>query len=248
MIAYVINLDGDSERLALISAALGAQGISWERVPAIYGSSLDEQQLTRHRAAGVVDLTPNEIGCLLSHQRAIDRFLESGAPQALFLEDDMRVAPSAAEALACIEDNMAGYSVLKLEATPMGIDVARRYFRSGRRRLHALRTHNLGTGAYVLDRMAGQVLRDALEKAVEPVDLLLFRTLLHDLPMAQMIPSPFIQDQFCKDSRFPSTIGVRGTTMRDTRRIIDRIRPILVVGLNILRYPMGLRRVTTPFG
>jgi len=69
---------------------LAALGIPYERVPGVDGAALDEVtfgQYTRENHY-YKPLRRGEVGCYLSHNRALQCFLDSNARYALILEDD----------------------------------------------------------------------------------------------------------------------------------------------------------------
>lgn len=102
---FLINLDGSDARLAAAAKGLAEQGLEFERVPAFdgRGKSLGELPLYDEPAAIRYmgrPLLGSEVGCSLSHMKALRRFLETEATQALVLEDDCRFAPDLAPRLA----------------------------------------------------------------------------------------------------------------------------------------------------
>jgi GR25 family glycosyltransferase involved in LPS biosynthesis len=89
----VISLP-QSPRRALIASRLQSLNIDFRFIDAIHGQTLCETTI-----AAVTDparslrrlgrlLTPNEIGCALSHREAYRQIIESGADAAIILEDD----------------------------------------------------------------------------------------------------------------------------------------------------------------
>jgi len=87
---YLINLERSPERLEAMHARLTQLEIEYERVPGIDGQTLDEaefQQYTRENRY-YKPLSRGEVGCYLSHNKALQCFLDSGARFALILEDD----------------------------------------------------------------------------------------------------------------------------------------------------------------
>jgi len=87
---YLINLDRSPDRLNAMHAHLTQLGIEYERVPGIDGAKLDEaafQQYTRINRY-YKPLKREEVGCYLSHNKALQCFVDSKAPYALILEDD----------------------------------------------------------------------------------------------------------------------------------------------------------------
>lgn len=102
---YLINLDGSDDRLRSATAQLAAEGLAFERVPAFDGRALTRDQFPGYDHAAAMrymgrPMRGGEIGCYLSHLDCARRFLATGAPVALVLEDDMKLLPGFAEALA----------------------------------------------------------------------------------------------------------------------------------------------------
>jgi len=90
---FVISLP-DSPRRPVISGRLGALGIDFTFIDGIHGHALSPDMI-----ANVCDperslrrmgrlLTPNEIGCALSHREAYRQMIESGHEAAIIFEDD----------------------------------------------------------------------------------------------------------------------------------------------------------------
>ena len=99
-LTLLINLPQSSERLEQSSAGLTRAGMAFERVDAVDGRQLPGDELARfglgwHRKY-FQPLRPGEIGCYLSHVRALERFLASDHDAALIVEDDLHVASDAA--------------------------------------------------------------------------------------------------------------------------------------------------------
>lgn len=104
---YLINLDGSDARLASATAAMTAQGLTWERVSAVDGRGRAPESFAEYDDAACLRysgrrLRGPEIGCYLSHLEALRRFLAGDADLALILEDDIILRTGFAEALARI--------------------------------------------------------------------------------------------------------------------------------------------------
>lgn len=88
----LINLKRSSDRLAAATATLTQGGLSFERIEAVDGSALPAEEFTRlapHPGlAFFKSLTAGEVGCALSHRRALERIDAEAWPCALVLEDD----------------------------------------------------------------------------------------------------------------------------------------------------------------
>jgi glycosyl transferase family 25 len=94
---YLINLDGSDERLASATAQLQQHGIAFERISAVDGRKIPttelEQLYDKKRAIAYMgrDLSAGEVGCYLSHIKALEAFIASDADIAVVLEDDFRL-------------------------------------------------------------------------------------------------------------------------------------------------------------
>ena len=88
---FVINLDKDKQRLEKIDASLRKQGISYERIPGILGSTVkDDDRLT-----GFCNIfcTDGIKGCALSHHTAWEQMIQNGYSRILVFEDDAIIPP-----------------------------------------------------------------------------------------------------------------------------------------------------------
>lgn len=84
---YLINLDRAKERLAIMESEFSKHGITFERVIAVDAKALDHSS---YKVNNKYDrnLVPGEIGCYLSHVKALQTFLASDNDFAVILEDD----------------------------------------------------------------------------------------------------------------------------------------------------------------
>lgn len=88
---FVINLDKDKERLEKIDASLRKQGIAYERIPGILGSTVKEDD----RLTGFCNIfcTDGIKGCALAHHTAWEQMIENGYSRILVFEDDAVIPP-----------------------------------------------------------------------------------------------------------------------------------------------------------
>lgn len=106
MKTFLINLDKSTERLAHMQQLLASLDISYERMPAVCGAELSQEELTRcfdakrSLIANRSVMTPGEIGCALSHLSVYRRMMDERLDSALVFEDDIDLAPTFPEALA----------------------------------------------------------------------------------------------------------------------------------------------------
>lgn len=93
---YLINLDTSIDRLAQADAELKKYNIEYQRISAVDGRQLDVQNFYLYNAARSNaytgrDLIGSEIGCYLSHKKALETFVNSDADYGLILEDDLKL-------------------------------------------------------------------------------------------------------------------------------------------------------------
>ncbi|WP_336943372.1 glycosyltransferase family 25 protein [Acinetobacter modestus] len=93
---YLINLDSSVERLNKADTELSKQKINYTRISAVDGrklelSSYSNYDSKRSHIFTGRDLIGAEIGCYLSHKKAVETFLLSGSDYGVILEDDLRL-------------------------------------------------------------------------------------------------------------------------------------------------------------
>jgi glycosyl transferase family 25 len=203
--AYVINLDGAAKRWSHVQKIFAEAEITFSRVPAINGKML-ELEPSIYSEAGYLSLhgrktNPPEVGCYLSHLRAMRSFLDTDSELALICEDDISFGPELVTVIMAILSLPRFWNLLRLSGLsegcplkiqPLGQD-AWLCINLGRVK---------GAGAYLIDRKGAQVLVDSLLPMKLPFDHALDREWCHRLIAASIIPYPVNQIQ----KRFGSSI------------------------------------------
>ena len=88
---YVINLDSSKTRLNEFETAFKETNFDIERISAVDGNLIDiaafsdDDQCQKQMGRGI---QPGEVGCYLSHKKAIEKFLSTDAAYAIVFEDD----------------------------------------------------------------------------------------------------------------------------------------------------------------
>lgn len=170
---YVINLDRDTVRMATIARNLAGLGLDYERIPAVLGRELpdpgsyvDTKGYPRHNHAD--QPRPGEVGCYLSHIKAMRRLLETDSPCALILEDDVELLPETRgclEALARRDD----WDMVKLFCFHRGTPFRLSEVAHGRHLcVHLTRTTS--AAAYMVNRRAAERLVAGLLPMREQID------------------------------------------------------------------------------
>ncbi len=170
---YVINLDRDTARLESVRRELDGAGIPFTRIPAVLGAE-------RLGEPGLVDLEAyrrrnradsprgGELGCHLSHLRAMEAFLATGEPMGVILEDDVRLLPGFAEAVRSLGER-DDWDLAKLFCYHRGMPVRGRELAGGRHLCVHLAV-TTSTAAYAIRRRAAARLVATLLPMREPID------------------------------------------------------------------------------
>lgn len=172
---FVINLDRSVDRLARIDAALQALGLPYTRVPAVDGRQLSEaersqaiDEATYRRRHGMSSL-PGEIGCYLSHVKAIRQFLGGNARAAVILEDDVQPDAELPAVLHALLECPTEWDMVKLSGVHSGTPVRVRPLTRGHW-LAVMLSRCTGSSAYIVNRTAASVYLQQLLPMTLPYD------------------------------------------------------------------------------
>jgi glycosyl transferase family 25 len=211
---YLINLARRPDRLAAMQGE--AAGLTLTRVEAVDAAAVDAGAVDRWFAPSgpLGEIPRGDKCCLLSHRRAWEIFVASGDAHAVFLEDDIRLSPSAGALLTSDSWIPAGAEVVKLEhygppgqrvllanlralsmAPPRQAATARgEGFAMG-----AMLSRHTGAAAYILSRGAAMALLGETRFNL-PVDHLLFNpnnsAMFISLAPWQLVPAIARQKEF----------------------------------------------------
>ena len=115
---FCINLRSATERRAAVEEQARRLGIEVQFVEAVVGKELPAEVSAydkRDRArTHTYDLSPNEIACTLSHIKAMEAFLASGAEYAVIMEDDIIFEPKLKEGLHELTHHLKGWEAAKI--------------------------------------------------------------------------------------------------------------------------------------
>ena len=188
----VINLDVDTQRRERIRNRLLELGLSWERLPAVYGRRFEphhERLVDRAaQAARGLRIPPGAIGCWLSHHQAQQMVAGGSDPMALILEDDISINDELPDMLYRIEGGEAGrFDIIRLHRYKL-----RRRFvpvrRIGKADLGFVRPTDSGTQAYVITREAANRLTTSIPRMVQLADHALYEHWTHGLVVCSIDP------------------------------------------------------------
>jgi len=203
--AYVINLESAVKRWRHVQKIFADAEIAFSRVPAIDGKTLTlEPSIYSERGYRFLhgrETNPSEVGCYLSHLRAWQSFLETGAEIGLICEDDISFGPELVTVISNVLALPRFWNLLRLSGLSQAAPLKVRQLDS-RQWLCINLGRIKGSGGYLIDRKAAQTLASRLLPMKLPFDHALDREWWHRLTAASIIPYPINQIQ----KRFGSSI------------------------------------------
>ena len=116
---YYINLERATERREAAEAQAEKFGIELQRIEAVAGKDLDITALPaydskRRLSEFAAELSPNQHACIMSHLKALQTFVDSGAEYGVIMEDDLQLHPQFNEGIAWLTQHTSGWEALKL--------------------------------------------------------------------------------------------------------------------------------------
>jgi glycosyl transferase family 25 len=202
---FVIAFANDDHRRAMMTRRLEALGLAFSFIDAIDGRALPEAERLAEEDPARADwighhLRPGAFGCLLSHRKAWQALLDSGAELGLVLEDDAVLGaalPDILDRLSQLADRLDLVNLHHFSGRPMEPALAL----SDQHSLTVTRYNEIGAEACILSATAArQLLARSLPARFE-VDLLINRWWEHGLQVLTLSPPVADQDDT------PSQIG-----------------------------------------
>lgn len=149
-------MDSATERMAHMDAELKRVDISYIRQPGVVGMELpypnenfsDWSYKYLHGRRGA----PRELGCYLSHIQCLRNFLQTDAPYALILEDDVKLDHNIKGILERAIAHASDWNMLRLSSVNHGKWWSVR--KLGSHSLAVCLTREKGAGGYLVDRKA----------------------------------------------------------------------------------------------
>ena len=192
---YVINLDRDVERMASLAGSLRGLNLTYVRVSAVLGKEVpDWEKLVDVELYGARNRLPmprpGEVGCYLSHLKAMEEFLRTDAPWCVILEDDVEVRPECVEVLAALGQK-DDWDLVKLFCFHSGLPVRKRALTPTHQLVVHL-TRTTSSAAYAVNRRAAETLLRSMRPITEQVDHALERPWETGLRVRGVRPLPVV--------------------------------------------------------
>lgn len=191
---FVINLERSPERRLFMSERLCRFGLKHEFISAVDGKSLTERDMVpynrekRWRMFGC-DLTPNEIGCYLSHFRLYEKIVEENIDRAVILEDDVDVAPDFPSVLRALSDAPDDWEFIRLAGLRQRKGKTVADLIDGYRIVRLLNT-GAGTQAYLVTRGGARKLLEYAREIFRQLDITIDRYWENGLRIMAVQPYP----------------------------------------------------------
>ncbi len=245
---YYINLDRCTDRRQRCEEQAAKYGIELERISGIDGATLTDADLSNYgRKASQRELSANEHACIKSHTKALRTFLDSGAPFAVILEDDITLFPHTKSTVEHIVTHITGWECVRLYTECSKVYPVMTRTTSDPCELIFPRKVLWGSVANLYTRKAAETILDALQSYDQGFDSFVGCTLLsRSVPICAVFPNAVSTwDPYNKASVIDS-----GTDLRRTRVVkkttlhsyLSRRLHVWRVAINKLRMRCLLRR------
>jgi glycosyl transferase family 25 len=211
--AYLINLSSAKDRLQKMQLRLHEASIPYERIDAIQGCKLPEpypdfDELGHRRRTGRRPI-PTEIGCYLSHLKAIDAFLATPHSHGLIIEDDAVFEDCFVSVMEAVLEYAELWDVLRLQTVNRNRVVPVVTLRHGYA-LGVNLTRSKGAAAYLINRRAAETFRRKLRPMQMAYDIAFDTEYFWGLRAVAITPQPVTAD-----SAMPTQIQMNINAYKD---------------------------------
>ena len=187
----VISLAGSDARQQKVRAELDKTSLQWHFLDAVRGSSLAivPKEYKPNKVKGLLgfELTPNELGCFLSHKKAWQECVDKNVPTIIF-EDDFCLLPHFEKTIHFLMNECTSWDAVRLQGLS---DVPQEQIQSlGEITLVRNIGDAVGATAYLLKPSAAKILVEASSDIYEPLDHFLEHHQKHHLEFLAISPYP----------------------------------------------------------
>ncbi len=222
----VISLAGSDARQKKVKSELDKTNLNWRFLEAIRGSALTtipkEYRPEKVKNLLGFELTPNELGCFLSHKKAWHECVDKNIPTIIF-EDDFCLLPHFEKAIHFLVNECTNWDAVRFQGLS---DVPQEQIHSNGEFALVKNTGDaVGATAYLLKPGAAQVLLNASSDIYEPLDHFLEHHQKHHLEFLAIRPYPVdITGVETTIADRPGRLPIRGwgKLKRSVLRALDR--------------------------
>ena len=199
---YIISLADQDLRRSQMQEKMKHLGLDYEFLDAVDGRGQDVKQHPNYngrarRLRAGRDLEGAEIGCFMSHKKAIEKMLSDGHEAAVILEDDVILTdyfPKAIEELLKIQNK---WELVRFLGSPKVARLTQRKVAplTDDHFLTRLKTTPSGAHAYLINKSGAEKLLKYMQKNVYPIDVLMGRSWQTGIEMLTIQPGIAVHDE-----------------------------------------------------
>jgi len=187
----VISLVQSTQRREKVIQELSKISLPWRFLDAVDGRKLHypipEYPAKKVKKLLGFDLTPNEIGCFLSHRQAWSECLSQNITTIIF-EDDFVLLPHFENVIETLLSQTENWGLVRLQA----IEESRSHTIQSFPEYSLVRNDGdpLGATSYIVQPKIAKILLEHATQVYEPLDHFLEHYQKHDIPMLAIKPYP----------------------------------------------------------
>lgn len=195
---YLINLDKASERLEYVMRSFGEISFTIERVSGVLGTGLElpiaEYSKLGYAAAHGKRTNTSEIGCYLSHIKALKQFMGTDNDYAIILEDDVELRGDLELIIKQLTGCSLDWDIVRLAGRrkTQSLPVRQLFLDT---QLHVDFSRQTGAGAYLVNRKAARRMINQMLPMYLPYDHAFDREWLMGLRNFSVQPFPINQQE-----------------------------------------------------
>ncbi len=187
----VISLAGSDARQKKVKSELDKTSFPWRFLDAVKGSALKstpkEYNSAKVKKLLGFELTPNELGCFLSHKKAWQECINANQPTIVF-EDDFYLLPDFEKAIHFLMNECADWEAVRLQG--LSSVPQEEIFKSDGMSMVRNIGDAVGATAYMIKPSAAKKLIEAASDIYEPLDHFLEHRQKHHLEFLAISPYP----------------------------------------------------------
>lgn len=191
--AYIINLEHATERWNHVRSNLEERDIPHVRIEGVYGDRIElptpEYNEHKYHVHNGKVTNKREIGCYLSHIKALKEFLKTDDAYALILEDDITLPDDIKTIISESLELAEHWDLLRLTSSREGEYLTFGKLTTGHQISYNIRVLK-NTGAYLINRTAAQKLVNEMLPMYLPYDEALDRDWDYGFKTAVITPFP----------------------------------------------------------
>lgn len=191
---YVINMARSTRRMASIASQLQSIDLPFQRIEAVDGKLIENPETLGYctsinQARYHKPLNLGEIGCILSHRKALESFLLSEHSCALILEDDAVIGSELVPAVTSLADTSDHWDIIKLYAGKKAKKAIEECQLTPAVTLATPQKTPHSTIAQLISRSGAEKLLKLYRRFGEPADVAMKHWWQHDLTILMTQPS-----------------------------------------------------------